>query len=558
MNGRKLTLAAVALAIVLASGCGKKDERVVAEFGGKKITAGALLLQYNRISAPNRPLFSTMEQKKAFLEIMVLKEILKSEAVARGLDKAPEVEAGVVQFEEQQLIKDMYNEKGQKPVTLEPAEIEEHYKKTGAKVRVRDIWVDQDRAKADEVLKSIRGGADFEAMARKHSKNEYASKGGDMGVHERSSPALALFGKSLDGMKPGDVSDVLETPAGFHIVQIVEEQPADMAEFEARKMAVRADLRRQKEAQEWQRFLQNLRTQTSPTPVAENIRLAQERQRQAGRGVVPDFSEAELALPLISYAGGSWNISDFVKYVNSVPADYRPFIADTTMDWGATWMTSRAVNRLILKSARDLGLDKTPDFIERGQRKREELMLDALHKDIVKDVTVTEEEKTAYYEAKKDSMIGPDTANLRFLVVSSRARVDSAYAELEAGKPFEAVVRKYSEDPNVETTGGRVDGLKRGSPGMHEAEAALFALEPGQWTKPVPVQQSFFILQLLEKWPGAKLTYPEVSEMIAVQIRARKEAELFDAWVAEKKKGMNIKVHDSALGAIVVEEGGEA
>jgi parvulin-like peptidyl-prolyl isomerase len=557
MTTRTKSLALLALAAVLAGGCGKKDAQTVAEFDGKKISAGELLIQYSKISPPNRPLFSSLEQKKAFLDVVILKEILKSEAIARGLDKNPDVLAGVQTFEDTQLLKDLYAEKGQKAVVVDPTELEAYYKTTNEQVRLRNIWFDKDKATADATLKAIREGADFAEMARKHSKNEYAANGGDMGLNPRSSMLYALFGDALDAMKPGDISDLIETPAGYYLVQVAEVQPADMTEYEAKKMATRADFRRKMENKEWQRYIEGLRKQSNPTLVPENFRIAQDRARQTVAGEVPSFNDAEKALPLITSGSGDWTVGDFVTYMNSTGPAFRPNIADTTVDWGG-WMTNRAMSKLLLKTARESGLDKGSDFVERTGRKREELMLDQLHAEIVKGVDVTEDEQRAQYEARKDSLRGPEMANVRFIVTSAQARIDSAAAELEAGKPFTQVAKRFSEDPGVKTNGGRADSLAKGAMGLPEIDEAIFALAPGERTKALTGQQRFFIFEMIEKWPGRQLPFEEVSRDIAAEIRARKEGKAFDDWIAQKKQGMTIKVNDDALKAIIAEEGGDA
>ncbi len=557
MTGRHALFAALALAGLVAVGCGNKDDKTVAEVDGVKISAGEMLIAYNKITPPNRPLFSTIEQKKAFLDVLILKEILKAEALARGLDKHPDVVAAMQTFEDTQLLKDMYAEKAQKAVVIDPAELEEYYKTSNEMLRVRDIWFADDKAAAEGVLKSIRGGADFAEMARKHSKNEYAANGGDMGFNARSSPRYALFGDALDPMKPGDVSDLLETPAGFHIIQLVESKPADMAEYEAKKMAVRTELRRKKETQEWQRYMESLRAQTNPTLVPENFRIAQERARQTAAGEVPEFSEAEKALPLISLGGDGWTIGNYAYYMQSTGPAFRPNIADTSVDWSA-WMINRAMSRLVIKTAKEIGLDKNADFVERASRRREELMLDQLHAEIVKAVTVPEEETRAHYEAKKDSLVGPETADVRYVINRSQASIDSAAAELAAGKPFAQVAKRFSEDPRAKENGGRVDSLARGQLGLPEIDEAIFALGPGERTKPLIGQGSYYIFEMIQKRPGRQMLYEEVAEQIGAEIRARKEAKVFDDWIAEKKQGMKIKVHDEPLQAVIAEEGGEA
>jgi peptidyl-prolyl cis-trans isomerase C len=552
-NRRRAALFLCAAALVV--GCGKKGQKPVAEFGGRKIAPGELLIEYNAITPPSRPMFDTLEQKKAFLDVLVAKEILVDEATARKLDTRPEVTAPLKTYEDQQLFKALFDEKSKKVVTFDAAELEEFYRTSKAQVRVRDMWLNKDRALAETVLKALRAGGDFDALARKHSMNEYAKNGGDMGWTERSSIKLALFDEALSTMKVGDVSDILDTPAGYHIIQLAEEKPADMTDFEAQKISVRMELRQKKENQAWQTFVGAERDQAKLAPVVENIRMVQERARQVPLGDLPKFGEAELALPLVNYEGGAWTVADLMQYMENA-GNFRPSLADSVFDF-PTWMSNRAMSHVLLRRARADGIDKSPIVVALVARKKEEFMLDELHKELVKDVTVTEEEKREFYQTRQESLLAPPGASVRLVLTQTPARADSAYAALKAGTPFEQVVSRFSEDPETKPKGGLIDTLVQGMIGKPEFEVALFALEPGQYTNPYPLHASAtIIMEMVRKWQGRSLTYEEVADQIAATLRTRKEASVFDEWLDAKKKSLNLKVHDDALNAIVAEEGG--
>jgi len=556
MQRIRTPLVALVCAALLAAGCGKKADKSVAEVGGKSISAGALLIEYSAITAPNRPPFDTLEQKKAFLDLLISKEVLLRDATERGLDKSPAVVSGLLGFEEQQLLKAVFTEKAQKSVTIEPAAIEEYYKKTASEVHLRDIWVGEDKALADAVIKEVRAGGDFAALAKKYSKNDFAAQGGDMGWSPRGDVRIALFNEQIDNLKPGDVSDPIHTPAGYHIVQLVEEKPADMAEFEARKLSVRGELRKKKENQAWQAYVTQLREGSHLATPAENIALVSGRSAQTPMGEVMQFSDQEKALPLVTYDGGTWTIGDFLFYLQSAGPSFRPNFADSAFDASA-WMQSRALSRVLLKSAHDLGLDKAQDFVSRLGRKREELMLEELHKEIVKDVVVTEAEMRTYYEAHSESLRAPAGATIRLIMTSNQARIDSAYAEVVAGKSFTDVVERYSEDVNTASTGGLVDTITAGSTGRPDMDEAIFALAPGQTTKPFTLNPTAqFIFKMERRWDGRTLTFEETKASIEGALRVEKQDKVFEGWVVERKKALNVKVNDDALNAIIAEETG--
>jgi peptidyl-prolyl cis-trans isomerase SurA len=77
------------------------------------------------------------------------------------------------------------------------------------------------RRRAEEALKQIRSGTDFSQVAAGFSDAPDALKGGDLGWR---APARlpTVFAEPVRSMKPGDVSDILRSSAGFHIVKLEE------------------------------------------------------------------------------------------------------------------------------------------------------------------------------------------------------------------------------------------------------------------------------------------------------------------------------------------------
>jgi NIMA-interacting peptidyl-prolyl cis-trans isomerase 1 len=78
------------------------------------------------------------------------------------------------------------------------------------------------RKRAVECLMLIRGGADFDEMVKKYSDEPGATdRAGDLGVFERSGMVKA-FGDAAFNLKVGEVSEIVETPFGFHIIKRTE------------------------------------------------------------------------------------------------------------------------------------------------------------------------------------------------------------------------------------------------------------------------------------------------------------------------------------------------
>jgi peptidyl-prolyl cis-trans isomerase C len=86
-------------------------------------------------------------------------------------------------------------------------------------------------AQAEAILKQAKSGADFAKLAREHSKDSSASQGGDLNFFTRGQMVPA-FDKVAFELKPGDISGIVETQFGYHIIKVTERRAASLVPFE--------------------------------------------------------------------------------------------------------------------------------------------------------------------------------------------------------------------------------------------------------------------------------------------------------------------------------------
>jgi peptidyl-prolyl cis-trans isomerase SurA len=83
--------------------------------------------------------------------------------------------------------------------------------------------IKQANAKAQQVVKKIRAGADFTSTALAVSDGQNALEGGDLGWR-KAGELPSIFSDSILKMKVGDISNPIRSPSGFHIIKLVEEK----------------------------------------------------------------------------------------------------------------------------------------------------------------------------------------------------------------------------------------------------------------------------------------------------------------------------------------------
>lgn len=103
----------------------------------------------------------------------------------------------------------------------------------------------------------LENNADFAGLARAHSEDASATKGGDLGWLSPGD-TVPEFERAMDALKPGQLSDPVLTPFGWHLIQALERRNEDMSKERQRLMARQA-LRARKSDEAYQEWVRQLR-----------------------------------------------------------------------------------------------------------------------------------------------------------------------------------------------------------------------------------------------------------------------------------------------------------
>ena len=106
----------------------------------------------------------------------------------------------------------------------------------------------------------VHGGASFAEMARLYSQDGSAARGGDLGwVYPGDT--VPDFERAMNALKPGEISDPIKTPFGWHLIQVLDRRTATMS-ADRRRLMARQALRERKSDEAYQEWLRQLRDQT--------------------------------------------------------------------------------------------------------------------------------------------------------------------------------------------------------------------------------------------------------------------------------------------------------
>lgn len=109
----------------------------------------------------------------------------------------------------------------------------------------------------DDLKERLDNGGNFEELARQYSEDGTAAKGGDLGW-VNPGDTVPEFEKAMNALKPGEISEPVRSPFGWHILQVTERRSQDMSRESARLKA-RQEIKARKSDEAYQDWLRELR-----------------------------------------------------------------------------------------------------------------------------------------------------------------------------------------------------------------------------------------------------------------------------------------------------------
>jgi len=111
---------------------------------------------------------------------------------------------------------------------------------------------------AQSVLKQARGGADFAELAKKYSADGSAQQGGDLNFFTHGAMVPA-FDQAAFALKPGQISDIVTTQFGYHIIKVTDRKPAATVPFEQVSERIKEYLVQDQNRQHAEAFINSLK-----------------------------------------------------------------------------------------------------------------------------------------------------------------------------------------------------------------------------------------------------------------------------------------------------------
>jgi hypothetical protein len=206
--------------------------------------------------------------------------------------------------------------------------------------------------RAQEIRTQARAGQDFAELARQHSEDPAAERGGDLGFFGRGQ-MVAPFEEAAFALEPGEVSDVVETPFGFHIIRLEEQR---LPPFEEGRANFREQVVMQRQVEAEERYVTGL---TDPLNISVD-EGAFDVARELAQKPNTRLSRRAAGRALVSYRGGAFTAGEYLALIRRSAPRERASVAGATDEQLEQMLIGLTHNEILVGEAQRQGLDLTP------------------------------------------------------------------------------------------------------------------------------------------------------------------------------------------------------
>jgi hypothetical protein len=216
---------------------------------------------------------------------------------------------------------------------------------------------DSVRAALEQVRERIVAGARFEDLARQLSQDRgSAAAGGDLGFFSRGD-LVRPFEEAVLALEPDELSEVVETPMGFHLIRLEERRVQD---FDQIAPSFRARVQAERTSAAESTFIAGLEGSSPPELAQGAFAVTRELARNPGTRL----SSRAAARALITWEGGAYQVGELQQLLQYEQPPMRDQVASGTDEDLEGFLRSLARRKMLVAEARRSGLEPDRSHVD--------------------------------------------------------------------------------------------------------------------------------------------------------------------------------------------------
>jgi len=396
------------------------------------------------------------------------------------------------------------------------------------------------KAKIDSVYEKLKTGEDFAELAKKYSDDPGSKeKGGDLGFFGRRT-MVKPFDKTAFELNIGQISDIITTNFGFHIIKLIDKRPYPT--FEEDKDNLKKIFQKQGYNIVHENFVDSLRNKYNyqVNDSTENYVLSKSDSVKLDENH-PALEELK-DLPLFSYAGKSVSVGEFLGKVSEKKNYYGKIINKFILDDAI-----KAVSEDYILEEAALGLEKTdPEFASLMDDYKNGIYIFKLQEDEIWDKIKTDSASLyQYYLDTKSEYNLPLRISFVEIYSTKDSLINYYYNLLQDGADFDSLAALKTERPGMKQKSGKYSLDSLGSNSLYQEAAKLE--NPGDYSKPFKNAGGYSILKLVEKDLPRTKTFEEARADVSGKYQESENKRLDQQYIERLKKRYEPVIYYSEL-----------
>jgi peptidyl-prolyl cis-trans isomerase SurA len=385
--------------------------------------------------------------------------------------------------------------------------------------------------KADSLLQALRNGADFEKVAKESSDDTFTkSKGGDMGyINREDRRTEKSFDQVVYGLKDGEMSGIVRTTFGYHIIRrdgTIPIKSYDEEKDQLKKLYKNYyfnDDKALKMAEYRAQFGAKIDT---PTLNVFMSRIDSSRTSLDSNWATK-FTPGEKNLPLYEIGGEKVKILTFIDSLNAQPG--YPLARNSLLEQLGKTLDDRA----LALAAKDVE-KKYPEFDQiMTDYKNGIILFELENQKVWSKVQPDSTKERAYYQEHKARYMWPERVDVSEIYLLSDSLAKVLYKRILDGENFDSLAKKYTERAGFKEKSGHWGLLQRDE---NELSKKVFNFPVDDIKQPFEFQTGFSIVHINKRVPITQKTFEEARQEVASQYQDDLSSELRVQWVSELRK----------------------
>ncbi|MDD2540078.1 MAG: peptidylprolyl isomerase [Desulfuromonadaceae bacterium] len=252
----------------------KKEGKVLADVNSGTITTGDFDRELKNLPEYLKAMADTPQGRKEMLDTMIIRELILQQAAKDGLDKSPEIAEKLQDLKKRLIVESFLKKKVETEAKVSDEDLKKFYEqnkdkfKSGEQFRASHILVKTEK-EAQDILAKLKAGGNFDELAKKYSVDSSAAKGGDLGWFGKGSMVPA-FEKAALALKEGQISGIVKSDFGYHIIKLTGKRPAGIRPFEEVKEQIKGAIMPSKQQEIFQKIKDELK-KTAKITINEDV-----------------------------------------------------------------------------------------------------------------------------------------------------------------------------------------------------------------------------------------------------------------------------------------------